>query len=205
METKNYFQELSNIDLSSKIKKKNGNSYIPWASSWSALKEKYPDSAYKVYEQTFIIKSEGTDTEYGRPWFDDTKTGWVKVGVTVNGIEHIEPYAIKDLRNKAIPAENITSVDANIAFQRAITKACARHGIASWVYEGEDLPEETKELEKLRGECWKLFCERAKISDSAKLKANEFCKGADSSGDPRQIEDVEVLKKLKKELMGIRK
>lgn len=210
-EVENYFKELSSIDLSNKIKKKNGNPYMPWASSWSALKEKYPDSTYKVYEQTFTIATNNengsTRTEYGRPWFDDGKTGWVKVGVVVNGIEHIEPYAIKDLRNKAISAENITSVEANIAFQRAITKACARHGVAAWIYEGDDLPMEIKEIMKLQSELMDIINKKAALSSEAKEKVMKLCKDADveANGDPRLIEDLDTLKTLKKSLLAIRK
>jgi hypothetical protein len=110
-----------------------------------------------------------------------------------------------DFKNKPIPADSITAFDANKAIQRALTKACARHGIGLYLYEGEDLPEESKELEKLKAEVWKLFCDRAKLSDEAKEKANEVCKKADASGDPRLIESVETLKQLKKELIAIRK
>lgn len=206
---KNYFEKLYAINVSEKVETKNSLKYLPWADAWAEVKKLFPDATYKIYEQSFTVKTtkDGVEeeTDYGRPWFDDGKTGWVKTGVTINGIEHIEELPILDFKNKSIAATSITSADANKSIQRSITKACARHGLGLHVYENEEFSEETKELKKLRDECWKLFCERAKISDSAKLKANEFCKGADPSGDPRQIEDVEILKQLKKELMGIRK
>ena len=205
----NYFKQLYDIDVSNKKKSKNGLNYISWAAAWSEVKKIFPDATFKIYEQLIKITetSDNTETvrEIERPWFDDGKTGWVKTGVTINGIEHIEELPIMDFKNKSISATNITSSDANKAIQRSLTKACARHGLGLYIYEGEDLPEESKELEKLRAECWKLFCDRAKISDNAKTKANEVCKNADPSGDPRVIDSTEVLKELKKELMGIRK
>lgn len=69
------------------------------------------------------------------------------------------------------------------------------------------MPEESKELEKLRAECYKLVTERAKLSETAKSKVAEFCKSADekANGDPRIMEDIETLKSLKVQLMGIRK
>ena len=205
----NYFKELYDIDVSNKKKSKNGLNYLSWAACWSEVKKKFPDATFKIYEETINITetSEGKEVtkEIRRPWFDDGKTGWVKTGVTICGIEHIEELPIMDFKNKSIVANNITSADANKAVQRSLTKACARHGLGLYIYEGEDLPEESKELVKLRSECWKLFCDRAKISENAKNKANEVCKAADPSGDPRVIEDTEVLTKLKKELMGIRK
>ena len=205
----NYFKQLYDIDVRSKTKTKNNLSYLSWAAAWSEVKKMFPDATFKIYEQMIKIveTSEGKEItrEIERPWFDDGNTGWVKTGVTINGIEHIEELPIMDFKNKSIVAGNITSSDANKAIQRSLTKACARHGLGLYIYEGEDLPEESKELEKLRAECWKLFCDRAKISDNAKNKANELCKAADPSGDPRVIEDTETLTKLKKELMGIRK
>lgn len=205
----NYFKQLYDIDVRSKTKTKNNLSYLSWAAAWSEVKKMFPDATFKIYEQMIKIveTTEGKEItrEIERPWFDDGNTGWVKTGVTINGIEHIEELPIMDFKNKSIVAGNITSSDANKAIQRSLTKACARHGLGLYIYEGEDLPEESKELEKLRAECWKLFCDRAKISDNAKNKANELCKAADPSGDPRVIEDTETLAKLKKELMGIRK
>ena len=205
----NYFKQLYDIDVRSKTKTKNNLSYLSWAAAWSEVKKMFPDATFKIYEQMIKIveTTEGKEItrEIERPWFDDGNTGWVKTGVTINGIEHIEEFPIMDFKNKSIVAGNITSSDANKAIQRSLTKACARHGLGLYIYEGEDLPEESKELEKLRAECWKLFCDRAKISDNAKNKANELCKAADPSGDPRVIEDTETLTKLKKELMGIRK
>lgn len=205
----NYFKQLYDIDVSNKKKSKNGLNYLSWAAAWAEVKKMFPEATFKIYEQLIKITetTDGVETvrEIERPWFDDGKTGWVKTGVTINGIEHIEELPIMDFKNKSIVANNITSSDANKAVQRSLTKACARHGLGLYIYEGEDLPEESKELEKLRAECWRLFCDRAKISDSAKDKANEFCKNADPSGDPRVIDNTEVLEKLKKELLGIRK
>ena len=205
----NYFKQLYDIDVRGKTKTKNNLSYLSWAAAWSEVKKMFPDATFKIYEQMIKIveTTEGKEVtrEIERPWFDDGNTGWVKTGVTINNIEHIEELPIMDFKNKSIVASNITSSDANKAIQRSLTKACARHGLGLYIYEGEDLPEESKELEKLRAECWKLFCDRAKISDNAKNKANELCKAADPSGDPRVIEDAETLTKLKKELMGIRK
>lgn len=205
----NYFKQLYGIDVRSKTKTKNSLNYLSWAAAWAEVKKIFPDATFKIYEQ-FIKITENLENgeairEVQRPWFDDGKTGWVKTSVTINEIEHIEELPIMDFKNQSIPADKIKSSDANKSIQRSLTKACARHGLGLYIYEGEDLPEETKELEKLRGECWKLFCDRAKLSAEAKERANEFCKAADPSGDPRVINDIDILKKLKKELMGIRK
>lgn len=52
-----------------------------------------------------------------------------------------------DTRNRSIPVESITSMDANKAIQRALTKAIARHGLGLYIYAGEDLPEAPTDAE----------------------------------------------------------
>lgn len=126
----NYFVELFNVNVSDKIEKKNGLSYVSWPYAWAEIKKRFPDATYTVYEN-----KDG--------WFyhTDGRTCWVKTGLTVNGIEHIEMLPVMDFKNRSIPAEQVTSMDVNKAIQRSLTKAAARHGIGLYVYAGEDLPE----------------------------------------------------------------
>lgn len=131
MENKDVFNTLNAINVNEKVEKKNGLNYLSWAWAWGELKKKYPDATYTVYEN-----------EKGWNYFTDGITGWVKTGVTVKGIEHIEYLPIMDFRNKSIPAANITSFDVNKAIQRSVTKAIGRHGLGLYIYAGEDLPEE---------------------------------------------------------------
>lgn len=130
---KNYFEELNSIDVSDKTEKKNGLTYLSWAWAWTEVKKKHPDATYTVYEN-----SDGWN------YFSDGRTGWVKTGVTVNGIEHIEYLPIMDFKNKSIKLEQITSFDVNKAIQRSLTKAVARHGLGLYIYAGEDLPEDAE-------------------------------------------------------------
>ena len=134
----NYFMELNSVDVSEKIEKKGKLTYLSWAWAWGELKKRHPDATSTVYE-----------TETGMNYFNDGKTAWVKVGVTVNGIEHIEYLPVMDMGNqKSMPLERVTSWDVNKAIQRAITKAIARHGLGLYIYAGEDLPEEPKKGKK---------------------------------------------------------
>ena len=137
----------------------------------------------------------------------DCFTGWVKTGVTINGIEHIEELPVMDFKNKSLEAKKITSVDANKAIQRSLTKACARHGLGLYIYEGEDLPLELKELEKLQSECMDLITKRSALSDKTKAKVAEICKEAlpEENGNPKLCSDNDVLETLKKKLMALRK
>lgn len=130
MPDKNYFQELYSINVNDHVEKKNGLSYVSWVWAWAEVKKLHPDATYRIYEN----KDEWN-------YFTDGRTCWVKTGVTINGIEHIEELPVMDYRNQSIPADKVTSFDVNKAIQRSLTKAIGRHGLALYIYAGEDLPE----------------------------------------------------------------
>ena len=150
----NYFQTLNAINVNGKTEKKNGLTYLAWAWAWGEVKKLFPEANYTIYER---------ETEYGPVnYFTDGRTCWVKTGVTINGIEHVEDLPVMDFKNNSIPLEKVTSYDVNKAIQRSLTKACARHGLGLYIYAGEDLPEgETIEevVEKFNKEPPKLVCE----------------------------------------------
>ena len=152
----NYFIKLNSIDCSKKIEKKNGLSYLSWAWAWGEIKKIHPTANYKIYE-----------TETGINYWTDGRTGWVKTGVTIDDIEHIEYLPIMDFKNKSILLENITSFDVNKAIQRSLTKACARHGLGLYIYAGEDLPENEKTISKVPEN---LFIEILQTTDEAQLQ-----------------------------------
>lgn len=132
----NYFKKLNDINVQDKVEKKNGLNFLSWAWAWGEVKKIHPDANYTIYER---------DTEHGPVnYFTDGKTCWVKTGVTINEIEHIEELPVMDFKNKSILLENVTSFDVNKTIQRSLTKACARHGLGLYIYAGEDLPEEEK-------------------------------------------------------------
>jgi hypothetical protein len=126
----NYFIHLNDINVNGKTEKKGNLTYLSWAWAWGEVKKLFPDSTYKIYEN-----------ENGWNYHTDGRTCWVKTGVTVNGIEHIEYLPVMDYKNKSIPLENVTSTDVNKTIQRSLTKAVARHGLGLYIYAGEDLPE----------------------------------------------------------------
>ena len=130
---KNYFTELYGIDVSDKTESKAGLRYLSWAWAWGELKKRYPDAFYTVYENI-----------NGWNYHTDGRSCWVKTGVTVCGIEHIEYLPVMDNRNRSIPAESVASTDVNKAIQRSLTKAVARHGLGLYIYAGEDLPEDAE-------------------------------------------------------------
>lgn len=139
MSDKNYFEELYKIDVSEHTEKKNGLTYLSWAWAWAELKKRFPDALYKVYESAD-----------GWNYFHDGQTAWVKTGVTVCGIEHVEYLPVMDNRNRSIPLGSITSFDVNKSIQRSLTKAVARHGLGLYIYAGEDLPDASDEPQDVK-------------------------------------------------------
>lgn len=138
------YATLNSINVNDYVEKKNDLTYLSWAWAWAKVKEKYPDAIYTIYENA-------------NGWFyhTDGNTAWVKTGVTINGIEHIEYLPVMDNRNRSIPAASLTSYDVNKAIQRSLTKACARHGLGLYIYAGEDLPEEEAKQRKAEAEAVK--------------------------------------------------
>ena len=140
-ELNSYFTELNNIDVSDYVEPKGGAvklNYLSWAYAWGEIKKRYPTANYTVYEN-----------KDGWNYFTDGRTAWVKTGVTINGIEHIEYLPVMNNSNKSIPLKDVTSFDVNKAIQRSITKAIARHGLGLYIYAGEDLPIDTPKEEPL--------------------------------------------------------
>jgi hypothetical protein len=127
------FGMLNAINVNDKTEKKNGLTYLSWAWAWGEVKKVVPNATYTIYER---------ETEFGPVnYFTDGKTCWVKTGVTLDGLEHIEELPVMDFKNRSIPLDSVSSTDVNKAIQRSLTKACARHGLGLYIYAGEDLPE----------------------------------------------------------------
>lgn len=127
---KSVFEVLNSINVNEHTEKKNNLTYLSWAWAWAEVKKHYPDATYTIYENA-----------NGMNYHTDGRTCWVKTGVTIDGLEHIEYLPVMDYKNASIPLERVTSFDVNKAIQRSLTKAAARHGLGLYIYAGEDLPE----------------------------------------------------------------
>lgn len=156
----NYFKLLNNVNVNENTEQKNGLTYLSWAWAWAEVKKLFPDANYTIYEN----EVNGFKINY----FTDGRTCWVKTGVIINGIEHIEELPVMDYKNKSISYEAITSTDVNKAIQRSLTKACARHGLGLYIYAGEDLPEEEKKEQ-----------EQTKVLEKQKLKTELLAKASE--------------------------
>jgi hypothetical protein len=132
-EKKSIFSTLSEISVKEKIERKGNLDYLSWANAWAMLKAVYPDAQRKVYEHDHT----------GFNYFTDGRSAYVKVGIIVNGLEHIDYLPVMDFRNNAIPIEKVSAMDVNKTIQRSTAKAIAMHGLGLSLWTGEDVPEQT--------------------------------------------------------------
>ena len=139
-EKKSVFETLNAINVNEHTEKKNNLTYLSWAWAWAEVKKRYPEATYTIYEN-----------KDGLNYHTDGRTCWVKTGVTIDGLEHIEYLPVMDYKNASIPLERVTSFDVNKAIQRSLTKAAARHGLGLYIYAGEDLPESKGETDDKLG------------------------------------------------------
>jgi hypothetical protein len=128
------FKKLSEIDIKGKVEKKGSQSYLSWAVAWGLAKAEYPTLQRIVYE----------DQVTGLNYFTDHKSAYVKVGVVIEGLEHIDYLPIMDFRNKSISIDAVTSMDVNKTIQRSTVKALALHGLGLQMWSGEDLIDTAK-------------------------------------------------------------
>ena len=130
MKPESVYNNLKAIDVRPKAEKKGRADYLSWAHAWDMLKSNYPQAQRVIYE------SEHTGLNY----FTDGKTAYVKVGIVVNDLEHIDMLCVMDHRNKSIPIEKLCSFEVNKTIQRATAKAIAMHGLGLSLWTGEDIP-----------------------------------------------------------------
>ena len=162
-QSKTVFDTLNAINVNDRTETKNNLTYLSWAWAWQTVKENYPTATYTIYEN-----------EGGMFYHSDGKSAWVKTGVTIEGIEHIEYLPVMDFRNASIQIEKLNSTDVNKSIQRSLTKAIARHGLGLYVYAGEDLPQ---------NEVVALAEEKAKAEKERKAAALLTLKKGDKNWD----------------------
>ncbi len=127
--TKSTFKTLAALNVKDRVEKKGRFDYLSWAYAWAMIKDQYPSANRKVYE------SEHTGLNY----FTDGNTGYVKVGVTINDVEHVDYLPIMNHNNQSLSIEKITSFAVNKTIQRSTVKAIAMHGLGLSLWAGEDL------------------------------------------------------------------
>lgn len=127
------YEKLSKVNVNDKTEKKGKFTYLSWAFAWGELKKVAPNAKATVYHDKF------TDL----PYYTSSAGVIVKVGITIEDVEHISYLPVMDFKNNAVPADQVDMMGVNKAIQRATVKAIGLHGLGLYIYAGEDLPEES--------------------------------------------------------------
>lgn len=137
--TQSTFKTLTSLKIKDRVEKKGRFDYLSWAYAWAMVKDRYPNANRKVYESK----------QTGLNYFEDGKTGYVKVGFCLEGYdpltknplgqEHVDYLPIMGNNNQSINASSINSFVVNKTIQRSTVKAIAMHGLGLSLWAGEDL------------------------------------------------------------------
>ena len=175
MAEKSVFATLSAIDVSGKLKNKNGMSYLPWSSAWAIIKEHYPDATYEAIK-----------TEDGCLYHTDNKTCWVETSLTISGETQNETLAVMDHKNQSISSDVVTSVAFSKSIKRCLVKNAALFGLGLSLWNGEELSDAAKQTrakkqaEDAAADKEKKKAEAALAAENAKII--ELCKAKIAAG-----------------------
>lgn len=129
--------DLLKYSVNDHTEKKGNLTYLSWAWAWAEALKADPAATYKV--EMFGDKC----------FMDINGTAMVFVTVTMFGKPATCQLPVMDYKNKAILKPDAFAV--NTAIMRCMTKALSLHGLGLYIYAGEDLPEETEEGVKRKG------------------------------------------------------
>ena len=87
MQENTVFSTLNAINCNEHTERKGNLTYLSWAWAWQMVKTHFPEATYTVYENP-----------EGWNYFTDGRFCWVKTGVSIQGIEHIEYLPVMDAR-----------------------------------------------------------------------------------------------------------
>ena len=124
--------DLLKINVNDHTEKKNGLTYLSWAWAWAQALKADPTANFKV--EMFVDNNAAT-IPFMR--INDSCMVWVTVTMFEKSITCQLP--VLDYRNKPIPMPN--AFDVNTSIMRCLVKGLALHGLALYIYAGEDLPE----------------------------------------------------------------
>jgi hypothetical protein len=123
----NYFQRLSQINVSDHLEKKGDFNYLSWSFAVAQLRLADPSAYWEIRRFD------------GLPFLRTELGYFVDVAVTVQGVTLSQIHPVLDGKNR--PIEVPTAFDINTSIQRCLVKAIALHGLGLYVYAGEDLPD----------------------------------------------------------------
>jgi hypothetical protein len=135
--------DLLKLNVNEHTEKKNGLTYLSWAWAWAEALKADPTATFKV------------EMFDGKCYMEINGTAMVWVTVTMFGQPRTCMLPVMDSYNKPILIAGVTttnkygkevltildSFNVNTAIMRCMTKALALHGLGTYIYAGQDLPE----------------------------------------------------------------
>lgn len=125
------YERLAAINVSAYIEKKNNLNYLSWSWALDQLLRQDPNASWHYHWWD------------SKPYCVIGDTAMVFCTVTAFGIERTAQLAVMDYKMKSVPLP-IDSQTLNSSMMRVLAKAIALHGLALYLYSGEDTPLEVK-------------------------------------------------------------
>jgi hypothetical protein len=175
------FLELRKINVNEHTEKKGKFTYLSWSWAVDQLLQQDPTATWT----------------YGDPVYF-AETLMVFCSVTAFGKTMTAQMPVINNQNKAI--QNPDAMAVNTAMQRCLVKAIALHGLALYIYAGEDLPEEEPVDLREQSDIWCLAINQAKDIDELKtIYGNAYHQ---LSKDKSAVAKISAAKDAKKAELG---
>jgi len=141
---KSVFDNLFAINANEFKEKKGKFDYLSWSDAVAYVLKEYPEATWIIHEfETPTFHKDNEMYCYSKQPYMSTDAGcFVKVSVTIEGIERTELLPVMNNFNKTI--EKPTATDINNSIKRCLVKCFALFGLALYIFQGEDLPEGDK-------------------------------------------------------------
>lgn len=153
--TESKFNELNSLNVNEKTDKKNGLTYLTWATAWAEFKKVYPDANFRIIKDPitnlpyFLDPTIGimVYTEVSVPSENLTYEMWLPVMDSSNKAMKLEPYTYQvwdKYKNTYVEkkVDAATMFDINKTLMRCLVKNLSLFGLGLYIYAGEDLPED---------------------------------------------------------------
>jgi hypothetical protein len=175
------FLELRKINVNEHTEKKGKFTYLSWSWAVDQLLQQDPAATWT----------------YGEPIYF-AETLMVFCSVTAFGKTMTAQMPVINNQNKAI--QNPDAMAVNTAMQRCLVKAIALHGLALYIYSGEDLPDEDPVDLSAESDKWALAISSSKDIDELKEIYGAAYKAL--SKDKSAVAKISTAKDAKKAELG---
>ncbi|MBQ9666345.1 MAG: DUF1071 domain-containing protein [Bacteroidaceae bacterium] len=150
------FDTLYKMNLNDKVEKKDNLTYLSWSEAWKAFKEVYPSATFRVISNPDTKLPFFVDANVGIMVFtevtadDLTYQMFLPVMNSANRAMKLQPYnyQVWDKRSNRYverTCEAASMFDVNKAIMRCLVKNISLFGLGLYIYQGEDIPNDTSE------------------------------------------------------------